>query len=879
MYKKLTIGSFVVVSLLSFAISEGICGRTYPKWFEGRLSISPIPRIGEETTLQIDLMPLFNQIDRVDVIFRLPSGVTSLSTTQFLDQLVSQSSFSQYSVIIRINRKGRYVFQASLYFRLANGREETEHFFAYLLVSRYGSQLGNMPFDTPEREPLTRQYLFFRRRIPGIININGNMTYYDDNIRKLQPIRYLKISLLEANIKGYEEITHTFTDLNGKFVFSGIVNEDPEDASMRDIVIRASFQNDVVGIYENLTILDGVDDLYEFDSDKMINVPDGDIQLAYSLGENHPKRVLGLLFNQTMDIHNFLDGIVGRPVNWGRDYIQVKWPDGQPPSHYHVQWLQNGKITQEYIRIAMEDSWRKTAMVHEYGHAVMVSIYDNNMNHHPKTDLNIPDHKLTTISDLEFAFIEGWAEFMEAAVYDDAFNVVGFKNSEIPNIEFNEWWTGDILGKGFNLKGEIVEGAVASILWDIADIVNSRDEDPGRDDDGINGIFELRDVRIRQIFNLMRREQPQHIIEFVKSWWEIGYGQLPQLIAICRDNGVIMDITPNPLFTAQIIQLSNFRGQDNEVYVGETLTVEAKGFNPEEQIRVIVGNKEADILFGDRKARIDGSLSTTFVIPLVSGGWKSVKVVGETSQQTAVGRTLIRPNITEISGRDKSIKQRLLQHADKQLEAKLFGFRITLQQGDRIVIKGNGFTPGNLHIKVGGEEISMIVISETETMVKEDGTFKVIGIIENIPSGIQDIVVEDASGNNDTIKDAFNVLPPPKVVKSLDKKQMVLGTVTLGKIKRTVLLQNFPNPFNPETWIPYQLSESADVSIRIYDVAGRLVRTLYLGRREAGLYVTKGRAAYWDGRNDAGDYVASGAYFYELVAGNFRSVSKMVVLK
>ena len=93
------------------------------------------------------------------------------------------------------------------------------------------------------------------------------------------------------------------------------------------------------------------------------------------------------------------------------------------------------------------------------------------------------------------------------------------------------------------------------------------------------------------------------------------------------------------------------------------------------------------------------------------------------------------------------------------------------------------------------------------------------------------------------------------------------------------LLANYPNPFNPETWIPYQLSESADVSVSIYAVDGRLVRRLDLGHQVAGVYRSRSRAAYWDGRNEFGERVASGLYFYTLTAGDFTATRKMLIRK
>ena len=97
--------------------------------------------------------------------------------------------------------------------------------------------------------------------------------------------------------------------------------------------------------------------------------------------------------------------------------------------------------------------------------------------------------------------------------------------------------------------------------------------------------------------------------------------------------------------------------------------------------------------------------------------------------------------------------------------------------------------------------------------------------------------------------------------------------------EETALLPNYPNPFNPETWIPYQLSEPAEVTLRIYAVNGAKVRTLALGLMPAGMYQSRSHAAYWDGRNNVGEPVASGVYFYTLTAGEFTSTRKMLIRK
>ena len=97
--------------------------------------------------------------------------------------------------------------------------------------------------------------------------------------------------------------------------------------------------------------------------------------------------------------------------------------------------------------------------------------------------------------------------------------------------------------------------------------------------------------------------------------------------------------------------------------------------------------------------------------------------------------------------------------------------------------------------------------------------------------------------------------------------------------KETLLLPNYPNPFNPETWIPYQLATSGDVKISIYDARGIVVRRLELGYRQAGYYTNRSRAAYWDGCNGLGEHVASGLYFYHLEAEGVSLLRKMVTLK
>ncbi len=119
-------------------------------------------------------------------------------------------------------------------------------------------------------------------------------------------------------------------------------------------------------------------------------------------------------------------------------------------------------------------------------------------------------------------------------------------------------------------------------------------------------------------------------------------------------------------------------------------------------------------------------------------------------------------------------------------------------------------------------------------------------------------------------------LTDPSVRRGVLFLEQLLGALVP---QETALLANYPNPFNPETWIPYQLETSAEVTLTIYAVDGQAVRQLELGHQAAGTYQTRSRAAHWDGRNEYGEPVASGLYFYTLTTGDFTATRKMLIRK
>ncbi|MGQ9610149.1 MAG: PKD domain-containing protein, partial [bacterium] len=124
-------------------------------------------------------------------------------------------------------------------------------------------------------------------------------------------------------------------------------------------------------------------------------------------------------------------------------------------------------------------------------------------------------------------------------------------------------------------------------------------------------------------------------------------------------------------------------------------------------------------------------------------------------------------------------------------------------------------------------------------------------------------------------------------IKNISDFKIIDLQINGGKIKTIfknfpnsiTLFQNYPNPFNPETWIPYQITEPSEVVITIYDLMGNKVRQLNLGKKMPGYYISKSKAAYWDGRNSDGEILSAGIYFYQLKTGNFTSVRKMTIIR
>ena len=196
------------------------------------------------------------------------------------------------------------------------------------------------------------------------------------------------------------------------------------------------------------------------------------------------------------------------------------------------------------------------------------------------------------------------------------------------------------------------------------------------------------------------------------------------------------------------------------------------------------------------------------------------------------------------------------------------------------------------------------VITSGIQSTEKGATYTVVA--KNLRTGV--VTTKEAAADKETVSAVWADLNRKSIIKVGDAVEITLldehGTIVSGPFQRTItttdihnaylsvqmrvgdvrpketiLAQNFPNPFNPETWIPYELSHSTQVTIQIYDVSGNSVRTLNLGQKSTGSYMTSSTAAYWDGNNEAGEQVSSGIYFYTLQTDKFSATRRMVILK
>lgn len=221
--------------------------------------------------------------------------------------------------------------------------------------------------------------------------------------------------------------------------------------------------------------------------------------------------------------------------------------------------------------------------------------------------------------------------------------------------------------------------------------------------------------------------------------------------------------------------------------------------------------------------------------------------------------------------------------------------KLTAQDGEKFDQFGNDVSISNNIILVGAKFDDDVVVDggaaysflrEGDVWVeKEKVTLPLLDANWPMPhfgisveiDGHYAIVGADTADNDTGAAYIYNTADDLNVPFAVNPTSLTL--TTLGEVKTTMLFQNFPNPFNPETWLPYQLANATEVSIMIYNVQGGLVRKLDLGVQQSGDYLDKRYAAYWDGRNQFGEVVPNGIYIYDFRAGSFQASRKMAIVK
>ena len=216
---------------------------------------------------------------------------------------------------------------------------------------------------------------------------------------------------------------------------------------------------------------------------------------------------------------------------------------------------------------------------------------------------------------------------------------------------------------------------------------------------------------------------------------------------------------------------------------------------------------------------------------------------------------------------------------------------LTMNAGNRIQVPINiddvsGITAGGLVLRYDQNILHAVKVLTSEML---SGYYWQSNIEREGEVRIAFAGTSTSSGHGALFYVEFEALPnnigktSPLVLDFAQSSELQSITKTNGSIailpSSSMLLQSYPNPFNPATWIPYLLAEPSDVIVRIYSKTGQLVRTLSLGHRSAGIYTSQNRAAYWDGKDEHGESVASGVYFYSLQAGKFTETRKMVIVK
>lgn len=507
------LSSLFLLLVLSYAQADENA-RIVQRFLTGNLTMSPIPLVGQHSRVQLSIISNIDDCKNITIKFRTPSGIDIIGMETFYQTYLQKGSYDNYYTDIKVKEPGNYAIWAIVYFELGNKRKIAEHFFTYLVVEKNSSMIRyNLSSLTRSNKELGEKIA--KRYAPSskdTIQFSGYIKYYDDNIANEVGINGITVLLLFVDKNAIYNLAKTNTDNTGFYSISVPISLFPENKLEYNLILRISFEN------EYLKIIDDKNWIYEFD---IYNFPDG-----FTFRETNQHRGLGHIFNCIMSACDFLN----KNANFRRKNISIKWPFNSEKLRYSYFYWIGGTIFSEYINIPAGREWDRTAIFHEYGHSVMTALYGYNAQNLPKDNYQ-GEHYIYTVSDLGLAMKEGWAEFFESLIDDNAFNVTAYINKSSPNIESNRWWTGTPDGKGDNIRGEIVEGSVASVFWDIVDTTKSIDETHGIDDDEM-------ELMLADLFSFMMKYKPLSIIDFYNYWSDNNYVDISPLYYIYKSHNI-----------------------------------------------------------------------------------------------------------------------------------------------------------------------------------------------------------------------------------------------------------------------------------------------------------------------------------------------------
>ena len=1008
----------LLVILLLFFISAHYrvhAGRDANPAFNGYLDLTSAPSVGQTATLTLSLESNLAETAKVEIVFRLPNGVSPQSPSIFSQVYLPAFSFIQRSLLIQVDLPGNYPLQASVYATTSSGVPIVDHFYLHLQTSPSEANVSPEPLEHNSRDLQLQTKVQIQQGLAAEgLMVQGLLTYFNDNERQMRPLQQVKVSLYQNQ----QELARTFANAEGYYRFETAVLN-PNQPQQLHIVVKPD--NRI------LTVVNRRWRTYELKSEKVKDVAQGQVTIDLTLDATKANRGLGNILDSIIKTHAFFWNQVG----WERQKpIQVIWPGSGKVSYYHASQF-GGRVTRETLTIAGGvDQWRSITMYHEYGHSAMMAAYGYNYNEVPRGKYQ-GGHRLETISDQGFAMSEGWAEFLEAAVDNRALNVTGRWEEQFPNIETNSWWTGSNDGSGENRDGGVVEGAVASILWDIFDTADSIDLTPD-DDDELENRFDLLwkiliedhpktitdvgmgwrkrdfpqlaeleeiyathhalskpnsppefkfvspaevDVFVNKSFQIkweasdpdndsfavdlyydidqnMRRANPIELgisHEFNSLHWNTVFvydgkyyimarvkDDRGEMVSVYSDSLVIIDHTPlqlpkiespthpdtdvwytnsSPLlyFLTEPEVLSGRRYSFVLDHTAETepdriedplirnnqLTL--KGLNDGEWWLHLRAKDELD--YWTEPTHFKLQIDSTPPPPVTSIEWSVPEIVSPVDAPAAPKSEIVLewPSVQDVSSigtylvqvdvdsRDFSPQRGLL--VDQGIEAsskRNLVFRFLAEGGYKYYARIKTVNGAEQESHWSDPVGPMYLEDFPKWDLNRDGQIDIMDLVyvarffgQPSPATIQ----PTPDLNEDGTVNIFDVIlvarhfgesamAAPNLAQVLENLSQTTGLIDLlqqtllaeasAPVAETGIGPNFPNPFNPETWIPYQLAHPSVVIFEIYNLSGQIIRRLDLGFQPAGTYQIKNHAAYWDGRTESGELAPSGIYFCRL---------------